>query len=331
MLVTYGPLSIDEAWECGEDDNNSIDESSTSIPSFNITRHYRPRCGLHCNRRRICIIRILIFMSCVIISLSLVAMKEMFHLSLPNLLRIVFGGSKVVSNLEAGCIPSFNQTQHYMNRIDVSSLNLTSTAYPFSSTSLTKNSNNNDDDILLFGFTWDAIDGATTKYRPQGITTYHDPTSEQRFALVSWYGRKDEGYSNRGGRISFVDISEMNNNIQQHMIRSKVYQYTHVLLVDENFCTLPNIHVGGFEQQNGTLYVADSRKEQQAILEFDITNGLYELPTDMVESMFGYRYILRQSSSFHSPTKPSFIAYEMILISLLLGHMQDVVKRLARM
>ena len=92
-----------------------------------------PHCRLHCNRRRICTIRILLIfiMSCVIISLSLVAtMKEMFHLSLPNLLRIVFGGSKAVSssNLEAGCIPSFNQTQHYMNRIDVSRLNLTSTA-----------------------------------------------------------------------------------------------------------------------------------------------------------------------------------------------------------
>jgi len=231
MSVTYGPLSIDEAraYDEEDDDDSADEEYSVSVPEFNIVRHYRPHCRLHCNRRRICIV---LFILCMIISLSLVVMKEMFHLSLPNLLRIVFGGSKAISDLTASCIPSsLNQTQHYMNRIDISSLNLTSTAYPFSSTSLTKNSNNDDDNILLFGFTWDAIDDVTTKYRPQGITTYHDPTSEQRFALVSWYGRKDEGYANRGGRISFVDISEMNNNIQQRMLRPKVYQYTHVLLV----------------------------------------------------------------------------------------------------
>jgi len=317
MSVTYGPLSIDEAraYDEEDDDDNSADEEySVSVPEFNIVRHYRPHCRLHCNRRRICIV---LFILCMIISLSLVVMKEMFHLSLPNLLRIVFGGSKAISDLTASCIPSsLNQTQHYMNRIDISRLNLSRTAYPL--TSLTKKSDKKDDDILLFGFTWDATDDAT-KYRPQGITTYHYPTSEQRFALVSWYGRKDEGYANRGGRISFVDISEMNNYIQQRMLRPKVYQYTHVLLVDQNFCTLTNIHVGGIEQQNGTLYVADSRKEQQAILEFDITNGLYELPTNMVDSMFGYRYVLRQSSSFHSPTKPSFIAYDNDLNKFVIG------------
>ena len=75
----------------------------------------------------------------------------------------------------------------------------------------------------------------------------------------------------------------------------------------------------GIEQKNGTLYVADSRKEQQAILEFDITNGLYELPTNMVDSMFGYRYVLQQSSSFHSPTKPSFIAYDNDLNKFVIG------------
>ena len=316
MSVTYGPLSIDEARAYDEEDDNSVDdESSPSIPPFNFIRNnYRPRWGLRCNRRRICIV---LFILCMIISVSLVAMKEMFHLSLPNFLRIVFGGSKVVSlsNLTAKCIPSsLNETQHcYMNRIDVSRLNLTRIAYPFSSTSLTK-----DNHKLLFGFTWDTIDDATTKYRPQGVSTYHSPTGK-RYALISWYGRKDEGYANRGGRISFVDISEMNNNIQQRMLRPKVYQYTHVLLVDQNFCTLPNIHVGGIEQKNGTLYVADSRKEQQAILEFDITNGLYELPTNMVDSMFGYRYVLRQSSSFHSPTKPSFIAYDNDLNKFVIG------------
>ena len=48
----------------------------------------------------------------------------------------------------------------------------------------------------------------------------------------------------------------------------------------------------------------------QAILEFDIANELYEIPPDMINTMFGYRYVLRQSGSFHSPTKPSFISYD---------------------
>ena len=78
MLVTYGPLSIDEARECEEDDDSADDESFTSIPVFNIIRHYRPYCGgLHCNRNQICII--VLFILCMIISLSLVVMKEMFQ------------------------------------------------------------------------------------------------------------------------------------------------------------------------------------------------------------------------------------------------------------
>ena len=73
---------------------------------------------------------------------------------------------------------------------------------------------------------------------------------------------------------------------------------------------MPHIHVGGIEAVNGTLYVADSRKGQYQILMFDIANGLYELPDDMQSNMSGFRYVLRQSSSFPSPIKPSFISYD---------------------
>ena len=89
LSVTYGPLSIDEARaydEEDDDDNSADDETSPSVPSSNIARHYLPHCRLHCNRRRIFIFISIFF---VIISLSLVTMKEMFHLSLPNLLRII--------------------------------------------------------------------------------------------------------------------------------------------------------------------------------------------------------------------------------------------------
>ena len=49
--------------------------------------------------------------------------------------------------------------------------------------------------------------------------------------------------------------------------------YTYVLLVvDADFCALPNIHVGGVESVNGTMYVADSRKGAKQILQFDMNH-----------------------------------------------------------
>jgi hypothetical protein len=75
-------------------------------------------------------------------------------------------------------------------------------------------------------------------------------------------------------------------------------------------CTLPDIHAGGIEQQNGRLYVADSRKSNDRIIEFDIVNDLYEVPSHFLDAMFGFRYLLRQSASFASPTKPSFLSYD---------------------
>eukprot|EP00985_Skeletonema_marinoi_P003538 scaffold1521_cov73-Skeletonema_marinoi.AAC.1 len=61
-----------------------------------------------------------------------------------------------------------------------------------------------DDNILASGFLWNDEDAYTSKWRPQGVTTMHTQNGF-RFALVSWYGRADEGYADRGGRVSFVD------------------------------------------------------------------------------------------------------------------------------
>ncbi|KAL7541002.1 hypothetical protein ACHAXR_010545 [Thalassiosira sp. AJA248-18] len=245
------------------------------------------------------------FLLCIIAASALLVAKDLFHLSFPNLLRTIFGGGKKGSSVVAVCPSKKNLDGNQLaveklklnkSLIEIESLDLNRTALAFNK-SLT-----DDDEIISFGFLWNNEDAMTTKYRPQGITTFHS-SSGRRFVLVSWYGRKDEGYSNRGGRISFVDISQMQQNTTS-------FPYCHVLLVDEHFCSLPKIHVGGIEQQNGTLYVADSRKGMQSILEFDIVSGLHEVPPEMMNSMFGYRYVLRQSSSFHSPTKPSYISYD---------------------
>jgi len=155
------------------------------------------------------------------------------------------------------------------------------------------------------------------------VTTFRakagdDDDARRSFALVSWYGRADEGYSDRGGRVSFVDVSRMTRRRRRRRRRDGTttavetghYPYEHVLLVDDRFCTLPNLHVGGIEQVNGTLYVADSRKGHSTILEFDLVDGLYEVPPH-VDAFLGHRYVLRTSgSSFRSPITPSFMSYD---------------------
>jgi len=290
--MNYSSLSIEDT---------DTEHGARQVPSSLSSRIV----GCFCHRRQIYAISL--FLLCIVASAALVA-KELLHLSFPNLLRTIFGvgGGKKGSSAEAVCLSyqlldlNGNRTtaeNMNLNEMTVESLDLTRTASAFNK-SLTDVGG-----IMSSGFLWNYVDAETTKWRPQGVTTFHG-SSGRRFVLVSWYGRKDEGYSELGGRISFVDISDMQANTTSQ------YFYCHVLLVDEKFCTLPNIHVGGIEQQNGTLYVADSRKGMQSILEFDITSGLYELPSEMMSSMSGYRYVLRQSSSFHSPTKPSFISYD---------------------
>ena len=94
------------------------------------------------------------------------------------------------------------------------------------------------------------------------------------------------------------------------------YPYEHVLLVDERFCSLPSIHVGGIEYVNGTLYVADSRPGKRRILEFVLDGGLYEYhpsfdDDDDVPPTLRHRYVLRMSNSFFvSPITPSFLSYD---------------------
>ena len=281
--TAYGPLSIEDVEQ--HDDGGDDGVRRHQPPSLSICR---------CRRRHLYVISL--FIAFVLVS-ALLVLREAFHLSFSNLLRTIFGGSKYGSSNVAVCDgnqDTMGGETIDLNRTTVESLDLDRIALAFNEKSLT-----DVDEILSSGFWWNQDDAGTTKWRPQGVTTFH-ASSGRRFVLVSWYGRKDEGYSERGGRISFVEISDIQNSSQ--------YLYCNVLLVDRTYCTLPGIHLGGIEQQNGSLYVADSRKGMQSILEFDLENGIYEMFS--AESMFGYRYVLRQKSSFPSPTKPSFMAYD---------------------
>ena len=272
----YSPLYIEETERY--DGGNTLPRS-----------RYRSFRGL-CQSRLYSLVFVVAMASAAVV----LVMRGLFHLSIPNLLRTTFGGTNAnVSLVEAVCLVR-NQTSTesaIYNKISLESVHCNKQAKPINQTF---------DGIASHGFLWDDQDAITTQWRPQGVTTYH--YSDTRWVLVSWYGRKDEDYADRGGRISFVNVGTNYSS----------YFYAHVLLVDYNFCTLPNIHVGGIEQQNGTLYVADSRKGMQRILQFDLVNDLYEVNEDKINSsvMFGHRYLLRQSASFPSPTKPSFMSYD---------------------
>lgn len=321
--VTYGPLYVEDS-----ELDDGADQDVSPSPSY-IVGSCRRRLYRH---RHVYVTALFLF--CVVVTAAL-ALMEKFHLSFPNLLITVFGvaGGKGLSPADSLCLPrqimdsSRNASTAIMKapKISVGDLKLTSKA-----TAFRKSLVDGEGDIISTGFSWNEIDADTSKWRPQGVTTYSTKSLDaRRFALVSWYGRKDEGYSDLGGRISFVDITDMRYSDDAASVSGGVpppssfgdgpvhgpvsteYLYTHVLLVDENFCTIPDIHVGGIEQKDGILYVADSRKGVNSILGFDIGNELYELTSpEMMRSRAGYyQYVLRQSTSFHSPTKPSFLSY----------------------
>jgi len=239
--------------------------------------------------------------SFIIVATSFFLARRFFPTYLPSI-PAIFGGKSKEPPAYAICL---SQPLPDLNITDVAKMNLNRRAPAFSGSSKSLNG-------AIGGFLWNDGDAKTTKWRPQGVATINKDGG-RRFVLVSWYGRKDEGYAERGARISFVDISTMHTT-------AALYPYRHVLLVDENFCTLPSIHAGGIEYQNGKLYVADSRKGQQAVMVFDVDTSLYEIPAgDMQNELFGYRYVLRSSSSFHVPIKPSFISYDLDLGQFIVG------------
>ena len=86
----------------------------------------------------------------------------------------------------------------YLN-LSPSQINLNRTAIPLSSKQQRRFPGSHG------GFRWDKGDNNTAKWRPQGIAGF--VSNNRNYLAVSWYGRKSEGYSNRGARISIVDIS----------------------------------------------------------------------------------------------------------------------------
>jgi hypothetical protein len=297
--VALTPLSIEAA------DDHVVVHDETATPTraqavFAITRRAS-------TTRRCCLLLLLALCT----TISFIVTHDL-HTSIPRL----FGIKSSALSIEPVCLSTELSHDEHTVSVDQMDLNRVATAFSKRLSSYA---------IQSTGFEWDERDAKTSKWRPQGVTTLHashhhyhhqqqQPFEEEskssdaslqhgeRYVLTSWYERKEDGYAGRGARISFVNVTDMQ--------QTNSYSYRHVLLVDSNFCTLPGIHVGGIEYQRELLHVVDSRKGMQSVIEFDVHNDLYELPQEMRDEMFGYRYVLVASASFHVPTKPSFISYD---------------------
>lgn len=126
---------------------------------------------------------------------------------------------------------------------------------------------------------------------------------------VSWYGRDEEGYANRGARVSFVDISN-----------SKSMYYRHILLVDEKYKTFEGLHAGGLavSPKDGLLHVPDSRSGTKKVYTFD-TNKILFVPEADRDQFYTYVFIMVRVASYDVPITPSFLSYDWDLAQMLVG------------
>lgn len=171
------------------------------------------------------------------------------------------------------------------------------------------------------GYKWNNSDASTLRWRPQGITGVNAGCKE--FSVVSWYGRNinnsfpctayNADYRNRGSRVSFVDITDMDS-----------IRYRHVLLVDENYNTFYDMHAGGIVIINDTLYVPDSRSTTDAMYAFPL-DGIKAVPNNQLSSFYNYGYILTKATSpvDSMPINPSFLSYDWDDQKLVTGSFQN--------
>jgi hypothetical protein len=200
--------------------------------------------------------------------------------------------------------------------VDLCDLNLNRTATKLSSSEL------GDVSPAVIGYKWQSDDANTLKWRPQGITGIN--VGCKQFSVVSWYGREvdypfpcngqNTDYRNRGSRVSFVDISDMDD-----------IKYRHVLLVDENYNTFYDMHAGGLTIVNDTLYAPDSRSSTDAMYAFPL-DSIKSVPSADQSSFYNYGYILRKAINHpvdSLPINPSFVSYDWDDEQLVLGSFQN--------
>lgn len=162
----------------------------------------------------------------------------------------------------------------------------------------------------VFGFTWNEGDASTLKWRPQGMTSVS--TAKKEYMAVSWYGRSQENYSNRGVRISFIDV-------RVNLTSSSPLSYRHVLLVDESFNTFPDMHAGGLACAGDEyIHVPDSRSGTKKVYIFS-TASILSVPTEDLDLFYNYAYIMPRVASYDVSITPSFLSFDWTRNQMLVG------------
>jgi hypothetical protein len=161
-----------------------------------------------------------------------------------------------------------------------------------------------------YGFTWNSEDNDSTKWRPQGITSFTD-TDSRDYVMVSWYGREQENYDNRGVRIALADITNSS---------ASEVKYRHILLVDEHHNTFVNMHGGGlaFSPADQSLHVPDSRSGTKKVYTFPLDAIMY-VPESERDQYYTYEYVWVRATSYDVPITPSFLSFDWDANQFLVG------------
>ena len=135
------------------------------------------------------------------------------------------------------------------------------------------------------GYTWNAEDGRTKDWWPQGITGSADAHGSGRVAgrevhAVSWYSKRGQGV-----RLSFVDVA--------------AGRYRHVLCVrttgGQAFAPV-KVHAGGIAWVENLMYVADTR---HGLRVFD-TDRVLRVPETLRGAAHGYAHVMPQVGAYLS-------------------------------
>jgi len=165
---------------------------------------------------------------------------------------------------------------------------------------------------VAYAFRWQNDDNASTQWVPQGITgtADADPTGKvggKSAVLVSFYDTAENGTSNEGVRIAFVDTTTPN---------APKYRFA-LLVMPKGSAAAPTfdpvkIHAGGIAWYGNFLYVADTTRglrvfDLRHILRVATDAGAFGC-TGTTCRAAGYKYVLPQVAKYDitSACKPLF-------------------------
>lgn len=150
------------------------------------------------------------------------------------------------------------------------------------------------------GFRWNSSDDNSTKWMPQGITSFY--SGGRHFVAATWYGVPSAGYANRGVRISLTDVTDLENGGS--------VKYRVVLLVDSNGDAFTGMHGGGIAYVDGELHVVDSRSSATPQVHVFPLNNFRLVPSSDIPHFYNYWFILIKDRTYTVAGLPSYISYD---------------------